>query len=596
MAYDLFTGSPDDPQAKVAYFMQLFGQVRSMRVNFETQWEETASLCWPEYRNSFAFGHNRPPGMKYTEFQVDTAGSIASHRFMAICDALLTPHTMLWSKVKASNDDLMKDRSVQLYFAKVSQVLWQERYKAEANFLSQNQQNWQSLGVFGNMGMLIDQLDPRPGNFGLGLRYMSTSPGEMFVLQNHQGRVDGYIRYFRWTARQAYQKWGDKIPEALSAALAQNSQVRYDFLQFVIPRTDYDPYKMLAPQGMPWSSTYISVVGYQIMEEGGYRSFPWAAGRYLQAPEEDYGRGPGQMVLPELKTLNAERSDFLKQGHRAGDPTYLIADDGLIDFKSEPGAYNFGGMNSKGQKLVDILPVGNIQTTEEMMAMSNKAVDDAFLVSLFPLLFGKDAPTLNPRQVIEQANEKGIFLAPILGRQYGEYVSTMIDRELDLLSYMKKLPKQPPALKEARGEYGIEYSGPLGRSVLGQAIAGYFRTVEMAGEVVKLTGDPSVMDRFDFDASIPAIAEAQFSPTAWMASDEKVAAKRKQRDQAAERQNQVKEMPGRAAIMKAQAISAKAQAGQNIGGTLSNTQQGGMPMMPGQTQPGGTPPPNFGGP
>ena len=36
-----------------------------------------------------------------------------------------------------------------------------------------------------------------------------------------------------------------------------------------------------------------------------------------------------------------------------------------------------------------------------------------------------------------------------------------------------------------------------------------------------------------------------------------------------------------AAIVKAQAVAAKAQAGQNIGGTLSGTPQGGMPPVPG---------------
>ena len=40
-------------------------------------------------------------------------------------------------------------------------------------------------------------------------------------------------------------------------------------------------------------------------------------------------------------------------------------------------------------------------------------------------------------------------------------------------------------------------------------------------------------------------------------------------------------MPAQAAIMKAQAISDKAQAGQNIGGTLSGMPQGGMPQIPG---------------
>lgn len=569
--------------------MQLFGQARTQRVNFEIQWEESAALCWPEYRNSFAFGHNRPPGTKYTEFQVDSTGAIASHRFMAICDALITPHSMLWSQIRCSNEQLRKDRSVRLYYNDLTKCLWGHRYRPEANFLAQNQQNWQCLGVFGNMGMFIDALDTAPGDFRRGIRYMATSPGEMYVLQNHQGRVDGFIRHFRWTPRQAYQKWGAKVPPALMAALEQNSQFRYDFLHFVIPRTDYDPWKILSPQSKAWWSCYVSVTGYAIMEEGGYRKFPWAPGRYSQAPEEDYGRGPAQQVLPDLKTLNSEKGVFLTQGHRAGDPAYLLADDGLTDFKPYPKALNYGGIGEDGQKMVDVVPTGNIQITKEMMDESAKYVNDAFLVTLFPLLFDDKGGQKSAREVIEAANEKGIFLAPTLGRQYGEYLGTLIDRELDVLEYQNLLPKMPPILKEAKGEWHHEYcyTSPLARAMANQSIAGYMRTVEMGQQIVNVTGDNSVMDRFDFDAAIPSIAEEQFVPPNWMASDQQVAQKRKARADAQERENQVKELPGKAAIMKAQAISDKAGAGQNIGGTLSGTPTSGMPQVPGN--PPGTP-------
>jgi hypothetical protein len=50
------------------------------------------------------------------------------------------------------------------------------------------------------------------------------------------------------------------------------------------------------------------------MQEGGYRSFPISASRYEQAPGEVYGRSPAMMVLPALKTLNAEKRMFLKAG------------------------------------------------------------------------------------------------------------------------------------------------------------------------------------------------------------------------------------------------------------------------------------------
>src|SRR5713226_6676005 len=136
-------GDAEDTQARVAYYMHLFSQVRTRRVTFEAQWEEAASLCWPEYRNTFSFGHVRAPGTKYTQFQVDSTGSIASHRFMSICDALLTPWNMLWSKVQASNSDLMKDRAAKQYFYDVTKCLWAHRYRAESNFMGQQQQNWQ---------------------------------------------------------------------------------------------------------------------------------------------------------------------------------------------------------------------------------------------------------------------------------------------------------------------------------------------------------------------------------------------------------------------------------------------------------------------
>ncbi len=585
--YDVYTGGADDNASKIAYYMLLFHQVRTRRATFELQWEETAALCWPEYRNSFSFGHVRAPGVKYTEFQVDSTGAVCAHRFMSICDALVTPWNMMWSEVRASNHDLMKDRDARIYFHDVTKCLWAHRYRAEANFMGQQQQNWQALGVFGNQAMLIDQLDPAPGRVAPGLRYMSMGPGEIYILQNHQGQIDGYIRHFRWTARQAYQRWGDKITPALRAALEKNSQQLYDFLQFVMPRSDYDPYKVFTPQGKPWSSCYISITGHAIVEEGGYRTLPMAFGRYSQAPEEEYGRGWAQMVLPELKSVNAIKAVYMKQGHRAGDPAYLIGDDGLLDFKAHPGSFNYGGFNEDGRMIVGVLPTGDFQINEKMLEASTKIIYDASLMTLFPLLFDDKGGQKSAREVIEAANDRGIFLAPTLGRQYGEYCGKLVDRELDLLSYMGQLPEMPPSVREAKGDYQIVYTSPLAKALEGQPTAGFMRTAEMIGSLIQVGADPALIDFLDMDEAVPGIADNQHVPPRWVASKQKVAAKAKSRAQAAERANQVKELPGKAAIIKAQAIQTKAQTGGNTGGTLSGTPQGGMPMMPGQNQPGG---------
>lgn len=597
MAYDLYTGNPEDETAKVAYLMQLFQQARLQRVNFEVMWEEAASLVWPEYRNSWAFGHVRAPGVKYTQYQVDNTATIAAWRFMAICDALITPFNMQWSVIRASDPYIMKQRGVRRYYNDLTKVLWAERYAPEANFMSQNQLNWHSLGVFGNHYMMIEQYDSTPLKTK-NLRYISCSPGEIYRLVNHQGRTDGFIRHFRWSARQAFGRWPDTISRNLKAALDKADSITlFDFLQFVIPRTDYDPHKLFTNQAKPWWSCYVSVVDYSILEENGYYTFPLMAGGYIPAPEEWYYRGPAQQALAEMKTLNAEKEAFLKQGQLAGDPMYLLPDDSLFDFKAQAGSQAFGGVNAQGQPLVRPLETGNIQITTELMNDSKATINDAFLTSLFPLIFNQqNGQQRSAREVIEIANQMGIFLAPTLGTQFGSYCAPMNRRELDLLGRMGKLPPRPPVLREAKPNEILVPTSPLALALNGQEIAGFMRTVEMGQQAVNMTGDQGIMDAFDFDAAIPEIADYQHVPARWMASPQKVAQKRQQRAQAQQADQQLKALPGQAAIMKAKAISDKAQVGQNIGGALSGTPQGGMPMMPAPAR--GTPgrPGNGGGP
>ena len=542
-------------QDSVQDTLQEFAQLLLFRNGFASPWEETAELIWPEYRNTFYYGNFNWPGMKKTDRQIDSTGALALSRFGAICDSLLTPRNMLWHQLGANNDYVMKDRNTRLWFEQATRILFRERYAAPANFSSQNQQGWKGLGAFGNCGLFIDELDTAMGD-PMGLRYKSVPLGELFIRENHQGMVDGFIRWFRLTARQAWQRWGQsgRFPPSLIPALEGNSETLFDFLHRVGPRNDYDPDRIDA-KGKRFYSYYVAMSDKLLLDEGGYYSFPLPFGRYEQAPQESYGRGPAQMVLPALKTLNAEKRVFLKQGHRAADPVLLTADDGVVDFSMRPGALNKGGVTADGKLLVQTLPAGNIQITKEMMAEEKSLINDAFLVTLFQIL--TESPQMTATEVIERTNEKGILLAPTLGRQQSEYLGPLIHRELDILSRQGKLPPMPPRLREAKGEYDVVYTSPLARAMRAQQAAGFMRTVETVKELVNITQDPTLLFPFDFETAIPAIAEIQSVPESWMAGPEKIAAKMKQFAQSQERQAQIQAMPAQAAMMKAQAVAAK---------------------------------------
>jgi Bacteriophage head to tail connecting protein len=576
MSTDTSQYSAGVPRIPTDYEMQIvsdsmreFSELQTWRNVFAAHWEETAELVLPTSRNTFYFGNFNWPGQKKTDRQIDATGMMALHRFGAICDSLLTPRNMMWHTLTNEDEYVMKDRKTRLWFEQVNKILFKFRYSPMANFASQNQNNYQQLGAFGNMGMFIDELDMYENPGRRGLRYKSMPLGQLFIRENHQGIVDGFIRWFRLTARQAFQKWGQsgRFPEVLRTSLDKNSEQLFNFIHRVCPRYDYEPGRLDA-KGKPYASYYISLEGKSLCQEGGYRMIPAAISRYEQGPDEVYGRGPAMMVLPSLKTLNAEKRTFLKAGHRAVDPVLLTGDDGIVGLSLRPGAINKGGINSDGKRMIDTLPVGNIQISEKMMDEERSLINDAFLVSLFQIL--TETPTMTATEVIERTNEKGILLAPTVGRQESEYLGVMIDRELDVLNNLGMLPPMPPRLAEAGGEYSIGYCSPLAKAMKAQEAAGFIRTVETVKELVNITQDRSLLDRFDFDTAIPAIAQIQSVPESWMSDDEAVAQKRQKRQQAEERQQQIQEAPAKAAIIKAQAMAAKG------GGVLPGTVQPGQ--------------------
>lgn len=528
-----------------------FGELTTWRNVFAMQWEEVAQLVLPTYRNTFFYGSINWPGMKKTQQQVDATAMLALGRFSAIMDSLLTPRNMTWHTLEPDQEELRKDHEVQMYFEQATRALFKARYRPEANFASQNLQTYSMLGAFGTGGTFIDRLAGETA----GLRYKSIPLGELFLRENHQGQVDTFIRWFRMTARQAYKQWGDNIPATLKAAMDQKSEAPFQFLHLVAPNNEYEEGR-LDDKGKQYKSCYVSIEGNWLLQEGGYNSFPLPVARYNQGPLEVYGRGPAMDVLPAIKTLNAEKSDFLRQGHQAVNPALLMFDDGLMSIDRRPGALNPGGWSSDGKPLIGAVPHGDIQVSKEMMDEERALINDAFLVTLFQIM--TESPQMTATEVIERTNEKGILLAPSVGRLQSEYLGPLIDRELDLASELGLLPPMPPALREAKGNYHVVYTSPLSRAQRAQEVAGVQRTIENVLSIVNATQDPAPLDYFNWDVIVPETSAIQGVPPSWMRAKGDVDQLRQARAQNAQQQQEIQALPAQAAMVKAAATMHKA--------------------------------------
>ena len=520
-----------------------FQRASGARGTWESHWQEIADRVYPLGADNFETRFTTKGNKRNIQIYDATAMKSLS-RFGAILDSLLTPSNQTWHHLRPSNDELNKDREVRLWFETVNRTLFKERYKTSANFAAQNQMNFKSLGAFGSGALYIDPLWGAKG-----LRYKNCHLGQIYFMENHQGLVDKIFRVFNLTARQAIQKWGNAVPGTVKVEMEKDESREFEFIHCVCPREDIE-HGRSDFKGMPWASYYIMHGnGNPMLEEGGYNSFPYAVSRYEQAPNEVYGRSPAMDVLPAIKTLNEQKKTLLKQGHRSVDPVLLVHDDGVIDgFSMMPGHLNAGGVSKEGRALVQTLPVGNVNVGRDMMEDERADIKDAFLISLFQIL--TENPQMTATEVLERTKEKGILLAPTLGRIQSERLGPQVEREVDILAQQGLLPPMPGLLLEAGGEFEVDYDSPLSRAQRAEEASGLMRTVESAMSVANATGNPEPLDHFDWDVIVPELADINAVPVKWRKSMDAIQAIREGRAQQAQQEQMIQAAPSVASVAK----------------------------------------------
>lgn len=518
---------------------------RTNRTNWEGYWQEVVELVQPSLSNTFSNNIISTQGAKKDSKRFDGTAEVALHRFAAAMESMLTPRNSRWHGLATNDSSLNRKPRVRNWFDDATDVLFKYRYAPKANFASQCHEHYTALGSLGTACLWVDKLTPK------GFRYSTIHIAQVYFDTNFQGIIDFAVRPFKLTARNAIQQFGESnLPIDIVKAVSSNPDQLFDFIHCVRPNTELDASKK-DYRGMAYASYYVAVQGAKTILHEGFHSFPFAISRYTTAPGELYGRSPAMQALTNIKVLNEQKKTILKQGQRVVDPVLLAHDDGVLDsFSLKPGAINSGAINARGQRLVDVLPTGNLSMGFEMMDQERKEISAAFLTDLFQILV--EGPQMTATEVIERAREKGALLSPTMGRQESEFLGPLIERELDLAMMQGLLPPMPPELIEAGAEYQVVYDSPLARAQKAEQTAGIMRTVQWAAEVSQLTQNPEPLDHFDWDVIIPDLALNNAVAGRYMSSPDKLEAIRNNRAQQLATQQVIDAGPTVAAITKQQ--------------------------------------------
>lgn len=544
--------------------MRLHADMEAERTNWDTLWERITERLWPRAQQFTS--KDTLQGELRGEKVFDNTPALALDKFAAATGSLLTPETGQWHGLRSTDEALNEDEEVKEYLEAAARVLFSARYAPRTNFSSQVHECWLSNGALGTSALFVDEA------MGRSLRYRAMHMSQIYIGENHQGQIDRVHRgRFKLKAYQVEQfannpnpihRW--VIPPRVRKALDDKKpNQEFEFVHCVYPNDKPDS-RYADFRGMAYVSVYLACDDMMIVNESGYRTMPYAVGRYVTGPGETYGRSPAMTVFRDILMLNEMNKDVIRAAQMQVDPPLLVSDDAALSpFQMQPRALNYGYLNDAGEPLMQALRhEGELAVGLEMIQDRRELVNDAFGIKLFQILV--DRPNITATEALLRAQEKGQLLGPTLGRQQSEFLSVMIERELDILSMAGVLPPMPEQLMESGGAIAIEFKSPLNKLQRSDDAVGIIRTIEALSPMANI--DPSVLDVIDYGKAARIIAEASGAPADALRTAEELAQLSDERRAQADLENLVKAIPAgsKAALDMAQAEATAANMPQPI--------------------------------
>lgn len=491
------------------------GRMKTWRGNFESVWQQIAQLVLPRADD---FLGKRAPGQRTADNLIfDSTGQLALPLYASAVEAMVCPRTQKWHSLKPLSPKLQDNNEVARYLEAMRDLLFKIRYAPHTNFASVMSESFLSLGAFGNYGIFVED------GLHKGIRYQAIPLTELYWLEDSYGTIDTVHRDYTLTARQAVQKWPDKLSDKIKECARSEPDREFRFLHAVRPNEEAG--RMAGWRGYQFVAYDICVEDRTVMEEGGFRKMPYAIGRDVTAPREIYARGPTWNALADLKMLQMMGRDSIRYAQLTLDPPTLTADvDSLAPYSRRAGAINAGYMSDQGVILAkEMPPNADPRPALEVANQRRDNVGKSLLTPYFQILV--DTPQMTATESMYRQQEKGALLAPTMSRQQ-ETLSVVIDREIDILFaagvFQAELGPPPAALIAEGGGMAVQFDSPLTRAQRSEEAVGILKTIEAITPLANI--NPGIMRRINGDETLKILSDVNGAPVRWLYTDEQLAA------------------------------------------------------------------------
>lgn len=532
----------------VDYYLKRYAALQQKRQPFESLWRDLADFIVPQRSALFTTNEPNIAELESTRNRrsrvYDSTAEISLEIFASSLVGFLANPAQKWFEIAPTDDSLMEDTNIAHWFDTVSERMLSAFNEPYAKFYSNLKMAASDIGVFGTVGMLIQQ-----GNRSL-LEFSCRNVKELYISEDANGNIDTVYRYLLMSARQLVEKFGNKVSAAVMDRYAERPDDMFAVIHAIEPR-DIRKKDAKSNLDMPISSVYIEKDTKHILQESGFQEMPLPVGRWDVMTNDIYGTSPSTKVLADIKMLNQMEKAHIVAAEKSLNPPLQMPDDGFLgNIDLSAGAINIYRSMSQG-RLEPIQTIGNLPITLEMVQSKRNLIREAFYVDQLQL---QNSPQMTATEVMARTDEKLRMMAPMIGRVQSELLGPIIERSFGILFRMSRemgfenspLPMPPVELQET--SFKVKYVSPLARA---QRSSEANSIMQWINSTVPLTEVfPDILDNINSDELVRILHDIQSVPALLLNDKESVQLAREYRAKQQQQQAQLMQLQEAANVAK----------------------------------------------
>lgn len=505
------------------------------RRNQEDIWQELAEFM---LNNQSGFFNGREtPGARRTQRVYDSTAIQAVHDLAAAIHATVTNPQTQWTRFRFKNAELNDDDDASKWLREAND-LYMEALN-ESNFMTEVARGYKFYVALANMVLIHEEkaMDEGSGGFN-GFQFRAWHLSEVAWQENVLGKVDTIYRKFKMTANQISQRWGeDKVSDRVKDKMKTNPEHEFDLIHAIFPR-DKEGVKpgLTAGKNRKFASVYVMCEGKSLMEESGYYEFPCYCVRWETAPQEKYGRGPGHIALPDVRTLNRSKDLSLHSIALAIAPPIFVRQNAVISpVNLRPRGVTV--LKDPDRDFREYKTNAQFDITQFAVEELRNSIKSIFFLDKLFLPPRTETGEMTAFEIATRNEQMQRVLGPTMGRLGTEFLDPMTERGFNMMDRAGGFPPKPQILKDLGMDIEVEHDNQLFRAQKAEDLTNLQALMQEVAFMAQV--QPEIIDKINFDGAVDLAAKRRNIPPELLNSDQVVKQIREQRAQMQQQQMQL---------------------------------------------------------